>query len=63
MIEVLQEAGKPLSILEIHARVLEKGYVWRTKEPYNAIFYSLTAGRMFKRCEPGMFELRATVME
>jgi len=58
MIEVLQEAGKPLSILEIHARVLEKGYVWRTKDPYSAIFFNLTANRAFKRLGQGVFELR-----
>ncbi len=58
MIEVLHEAGMPLSILEIQARVLEKGYVWRTKDPYNAIFYRLTADRAFKRLGLGAFELR-----
>ncbi len=54
IIQVLQEAGKPLSVANIRDAAIEKGCVYRDKRTiYSAVFNVLNRESVFKRTDDG----------
>ena len=56
--EILQQAGKPMSVAEVYDASVETGYQWRSKRPINALNVKMYTDKTFKKASPGKFVLR-----
>ncbi len=55
---ILQAAGKPLTVYEIYDATMKTGYVWRSRNPVNALNVKMYTDKTFKVASPGRFVLR-----
>ena len=55
---ILQESDRPMTVREIYEASLEKGYVWRSGSPINALNVKMYTDTLFKKTSPGHFVLR-----
>lgn len=55
---ILEESDSPMTVRDIYEASLEKGYVWRSGNPINALNVKMYTGKLFKKASPGHFVLR-----
>ncbi len=55
---VLKKAGRPMPVAEIYKASVEAGYMWRSRNPMNALKVKIYTDDTFKKAAPGKFVLR-----
>ena len=56
--DILKAAKKPMTTRDIYLGTLKKGYVWKSKNPRNALHVKMAMDWTFEKIRPGLWRVR-----